>query len=193
MSSSSIEGSRVGLWNRKYSKQRWRRMYGDPSTAKKAAAFLKQPDIKTIEDWGCGHGGFKRLIGFRQTYIGIDGSKTRYADKIADLETYRSTVDAIHMRHVLEHNPNWQAVLNNALASFTKRMVLTLFTPFVEKTHVIAEYPDFTGTGVVMVDVAFRREDIVSRFEGISWTSEENLKTRTQYDVEHIFYLSKQA
>jgi len=41
-----------------------------------------------------------------QSYIGIDGSNTKYADKIEDLVLYKTKVDAIHMRHVLEHNEN---------------------------------------------------------------------------------------
>jgi hypothetical protein len=166
-------------------------MYADPLTAKKAAAFFKHPDIKTIEDWGCGYGGFKKFIGFRQKYIGVDGSQTKYADKLVDLETYRSKVDAVHLRHVLEHNPNWEKILDNALASFTKRMVLTIFTPFGDETRILTEYPDFSGAEVVMVDIAFKRDDIVSRFAKLEWTSEEDLKTKTQYNVEHIFYLTK--
>jgi hypothetical protein len=166
-------------------------MYGDPTTAEKAGKFLNQPDIRNIEDWGCGQGGFRDYIGKHQTYIGIDGSQTQFADKIADLEAYRSQVDAIHVRHILEHNPGWRNILRHALASFQKRMVLTLFTPFIGETKFIAVYPQFTGLDIMMVDIAFARDDIVGHFEGIRWHSEEGLVTETQYKIEHVFYLQK--
>ncbi len=187
-----IEGSRFGLWTKRYTrKKRKRRMYGDVFTAKKAAAFLNHETICDVEDWGCGHGGFKSYLAHHQNYIGIDGSETQFADKIVDLETYRSSVDAIHLRHVLEHNPEWNKILENAIASFNKRMVVTLFTPFADKTKVIAEYPEYSGTDVIMVDLSLNREEFLSFFEGLEWSSEENLKTKTQYEVEHIFFLKK--
>ena len=186
-----IEGSRFGLWNARYAKKKHKRMYGDVLTAKKAAEFFNLDDIHQIEDWGCGFGGFRDFIARHQTYIGVDGSDTRFADKIVDLETYQSSVDAVHLRHVLEHNPGWEKILENALASFTKRMVLTIFTPFEPTTKVIAEYPEYTGTDIIMVDLSLNRDDLVSRFEGLDWSSDEGLVTKTQYNIEHIFYLEK--
>ena len=181
--------SRVDLWNAVYSGKHERKLYHDPRTGELAANYLQHPQIHNIEDWGCGHGGFKKYIGEDQQYIGIDGSKSNYADKIVDLENYRSNVDAIHMRHVLEHNPNWELVLQNALVSFKKRMVLTLFTPLVEETLILNEYPNFLNTGVTMIDIAFKKEDITKHFNGIKWNALFNLNTETQYDIEHIFYL----
>lgn len=183
--------SRIGLWDAGYAGNPPRAVYGDPLTLTMAAAFLDRPEIVTVEDWGCGLGGCRDFLRADQRYVGIDGSHSPHADRIADLECYTSDVDAIHMRHVLEHNPGWERILTNALASFRRRMVLTLFTPWTEHTCVLAEYPNFLGTGVTMVDIAFCRADIVAHFGEINWRAEENLVTRTQYGVEHVFFLER--
>jgi tetratricopeptide (TPR) repeat protein len=187
----SIEGSRKGLWNSIYQNYEGPpKSYDDDLTMKKGAVFLNDSEIKIVEDWGCGFGGFKNYIANHQTYIGIDGSDTPFANHIVDLEEYKSKVDAVFMRHILEHNPNWERILKNAISSFEKKMVLILFTPFVEKTLVINQYTIF-GKNCAMVDIAFRKEDITRYFSGINWLSEENLQTNTQYKIEHIFYLTK--
>ena len=184
--------SRVGLWESWYSNAKERAVYGDPRTAKRAGAFLNVSGIVTAEDWGCGLGGFRQYLGDHQTYIGVDGSRSPFVDVVCDLEHYRSSVDAIHLRHVLEHNHQWAMILENAVGSFQKRMVLTLFTPWAEETAVMASYPDFLQTGQTMVDISFKRSDIVDRFSGVAhWTSEENMATGCQYGVEHMFFLEK--
>lgn len=188
---STYIGSRVGLWNARYENVENRKMYDDPHTAGLAGEFLRHETIQEVEDWGCGYGGFKEYLAPHQRYIGVDGSQTPFAERIVDLETYRSDVDAIHLRHVLEHNINWHSILSNALLSFKKRMVLTLFTPFVEETCIINQYEYFGGSNITMVDVAFRRDDIVSLFGGLKWESKENINTKTQYKVEHVFFLSR--
>lgn len=184
-------GERAGLWNRFYNSQRARQMYSDDRTAKLGGAFLDVPEVRIVEDWGCGLGGFKPHLRADQTYIGVDGSETPYADKIVDLVDYTSVVDGIFMRGVIEHNPSWDKILKNALASFRHRMVLVLFTPFARRTKVIRDYPDWWGTGVTMVDIAFARDDLTRYFSGLEWSVEANLKTKSQYKCEHIFYLRK--
>jgi hypothetical protein len=81
-----------------------------------------------VEDWGCGTGW---LAGFvpPDLYTGIDGTASPYADIVADLVDYRSTTEGIFLRHVLEHNDEWRAILDNALASATKRVFVAIFTP----------------------------------------------------------------
>lgn len=185
--------TRVSLWNKLYNNSIERKLYDDPATGKLAGAFLNQKNINSIEDWGCGHGGFANYIGDHQVYVGVDGSKSPFASKIADLEFYSSSVDAIHLRHVLEHNLNWEGILNNAIASFSKRMVVTIFTPFQDENRIINRYPNFLGTGVEMVDIGFLRESIVRKFSGLKWFSIENIKTETQYSVEHMFFLERDA
>jgi tetratricopeptide (TPR) repeat protein len=185
----SAEGSRKGVWDPIYENYEGsHKAYCDELTMKKGAVFLSDPEIEVVEDWGCGYGGFKNFIAQHQTYIGIDGSNTPFADKIVDLEEYTSKVDAIFMRHVLEHNHNWERILRNAIASFEKKMVLILFTPFAEITHVIDQH---RIVDTIVHDIAFSKEDITSHFSAMNWSSEENLQTNTQYKVEHIFYLTK--
>ncbi len=187
--------SRLGLWDARYRTYDGDRIvYDDPSSAKIAGGWLNIPSILKIEDWGGGYGGFKNFIGDHQKYICIDGSKSKFTDKIEDLTSYTSNVDAIHIRHVLEHNPEWQKILSNFLSSFKKRGVLTLFTPFSDKTTIIAKDPNFDGTGVDMVDISFSLSDLnnyFSRFKVKVAASILNIKTDTEYKVEHIFLLEK--
>ena len=92
----------------------------------KAAEFLD--DLPLIEDWGCGSTYAGRFFK-RAEYIGIDGSSPMALLK-ADLQTYQSNVPGILMRHVLEHNRNWQRVLHNAIASFQRKFCLVMFLEF---------------------------------------------------------------
>ncbi len=154
--------------------------YDDETTYKKGMAFLDGHGI--IEDWGCGTTYAKRFVK-KSTYIGIDGSKSSFTDKVVDLRKYTSDIDCIFMRHVLEHNYDWRKVLSNAVSSFKKRMVLIIFTPFTNKTQQIA-----TWSGIP--DIAFRKKDLTKFFRQLKYT-EESLKTDTQYNTEHIFYIEK--
>lgn len=108
--------------------------YGDTVTYRMAAAFML--DIERLEDWGCGAGGFKRF--YRGTYIGVDGSRTPFADRIVDLCSYESNVKGILIRHVLEHNHQWEVILNAAVRSFNKKLCLILITPFSDVTEEVA-------------------------------------------------------
>jgi hypothetical protein len=189
----SRSDSRIGLWNARYEAAGGEpRMYGDSTTAELAGKWLDIPSINVVEDWGCGYGGFQRHLGKHQTYIGIDGSKSRFASITADLADYRSTADAIHMRHVLEHNPAWRDILGNVLASFTKRAVVTLFTPLADTETIVARYPNFCGTGVEMVDISLPEAQLDSMFAASgSQVTRERLQTKTQYGVEYIYFLER--
>jgi hypothetical protein len=155
-------------------------VYGNETYEKPIAWLLEE--CESIEDWGCGYGYARQYAEGR--YCGIDGSLEAepYADKIADLTTYTSSVDGILVRHILEHNWDWRAILENAIASFRKRMVLILFTPFSKHTDPMTMSP--------LIDLSFRREDITDYFTGLHVT-EEHLVTNTQYRQEHIFYVSR--
>jgi hypothetical protein len=139
-----------------------------------------------IEDWGCGMAWGKRYVPEGKGYKGIDGSPSavRFADVIGDLRFYTSDVDGIFMRHILEHNPNWDMILGNMMGSFRKRLVLIFFTPFSSYTHPLV------ASG--LYDFSFRKEDITDFFHGFTW-HEENLQTDTQYQHEHIFYVERCA
>src|SRR4051794_32584940 len=97
----------VGKWDAAYRNLTLAtsKFYSDATTYLMAAAFLA--DIDEVEDWGCGGGGFRKFC-ISPRYIGLDGSKTPHADKIVDLCTYRSSTTGIMMRHILEHNYEWE-------------------------------------------------------------------------------------
>lgn len=154
--------------------------YGDTTTYELATDWLKDCDL--VEDWGCGLGWARRYFEPGQ-YRGLDGSQSPAVDEIVDLCIYRSQVPGLLLRHVLEHNFAWEQVLDNALASFTRRMVLILFTPMMEETQTIAWNRE---QGVP--DIAFRAKDLEDRFDDLDWACED-LQTKTQYLVERIYYL----
>lgn len=158
--------------------------YGDDTTYEKGMAFLDGHG--TIEDWGCGFAHARSFVA-HSPYVGVDGS-SQYADRLADLREYRSSVECIFIRHVLEHNAEWRRILDNAVASFTRRMALVLFTPTSDTTRVIATSVGMTS--VVVPDIAFRLSDLTDRFGGVDYTV-ETVSTDTQYGVEHIFYLQR--
>ncbi len=179
-------GSMLGKWDNWYkgvdSIGSFR--YGNTVTYQLAADFLADMDV--VEDWGCGTGGFKKL--YKGKYIGLDGSANPFVDKVVDLRKYRSNVDGIMMRHVLEHNYDWEHVLYGAISSFKKKFCLILFTPFEETTKEIAHNKQH---GVDVPDIAFSREDIERFFKTFKWRLQDNIKTRTGYRVEHVYYVEK--
>lgn len=161
-------------------------LYGDTQTYLMAADWLS--DMKTVEDWGCGVGGFKRF--YKGKYIGLDGSKTPFVDRVVDLRKYKSKVDGIVMRHVLEHNYDWKKVLENATQSFQKKMVLVLFTPFVEKT---VEISHNLSHGVDVPDISFNQKDLEKCFKGCEWLLSADIPTSTGYGLEHVYFLAKKS
>ena len=160
--------------------------YADTITYRMAAAFMV--DVKEVEDWGCGTGGFKRF--YRGKYTGIDGSRTPFADKIVDLCNYESNVDGIVIRHVLEHNYQWEKILEAAVRSFTKKLCVILFTPFSDTTKEIAHNRQH---GVDVPDLSFCREDIESKFSALCWELFDNISTPSGYGTEHIYFVWKQT
>ena len=154
--------------------------YGAAITYQFAAAFLG--GCKDIEDWGCGRGGFRAYC--PGNYIGVDGSRTPYATKIAELGGYRSSVDGILLRHVLEHNYNWPPILEAAVQSFRKRLCVVLFTPFADTTR---ELRHNRKAGVDVPDLSLAKADIEAHFAGLEWRLVEDIKTTSQYGIEHIY------
>ena len=157
-------------------------IYGTETYEKPISWLLETCD--SIEDWGCGYAYARRFAEGR--YYGVDGSPeaSLYADEICDLTARKSDVDGIFMRHILEHNYAWRDVLENAVASFRKRFVLIMFTPFGKHTAPMANH--------ALIDMSFRKEDITDYFKDFTIVREEHLMTDTQYKQEHIFYVSKE-
>lgn len=172
----------LGKWDSFYANATAPFPYGDETTYRKAIDFLDD-GCEIIHDWGCG-AAFAGTLVKKAQYVGIDGSWSRMAHVIADLREFRNPSDGILMRHILEHNYEWKKVLENALASFQKKFVLIMFTPFVPETKQIA----MNGIGVP--DLSFRKEDLTDLFKHLPFR-EESLQTKTQYGVEHIFYITK--
>jgi hypothetical protein len=153
--------------------------YGPSVTYQLGADWLAPCDL--VEDWGCGKGWMRKLIPAGR-YRGVDGSGTPFADIVADLTAYRSTVPGVFMRHVIEHDHDWDLILDNAVASAQERLCVILFTPLAETTRQIAFAED---PGVP--DISFRLGDLTDRVDdaGFSWSA-ETLDTPTQYKTETI-------
>lgn len=175
--------SNVGKWDWAYKNQETPKKYGDETTYLMGWKYLK--NCKIIEDWGCGFGYFGTLVP-DDRYVGVDGSYSKFAKKIVDLETYKSTPSGIFMRHVLEHNFEWKKILINALESFQEKMVLIIFTKWGEVTKVIADNPRYN-----VPDISFCKDDLLEEISKYKYTLEENIITGAQYGVEHIFYIEK--
>lgn len=155
-------------------------MFGDETYEGPISWLLET--CESIEDWGCGMAWGRKYAEGR--YRGVDGSPAaaEFADEICDLRDYHSDVDGIFMRHILEHNWDWDVLLKNVMGSFRKRFVLVLFTPFSDVTHPLQP--------LGLIDMSFARGDLVKFFEGCS-VREETVQTKTQYGLEHIFYVEK--
>jgi hypothetical protein len=132
-------------------------LYGS-SSYPVCAMLLAECDV--VEDWGCGGGGFTawRTSG----YVGVDSSASPYADVSDDLVDYRSDVDGVLLRHVLEHNWGWEKILTNALGSFRRRLVVVVFTPPVDETHLLHTEPDY-GNAPTLAFRIFDLVDVVER------------------------------
>ena len=178
--------SNIGKWAERYRNQVNSKPYGDNTTYIKGAEFLQH--LSFVEDWGCGTSWFRNFIPVGR-YRGIDGSHSKFVDKVIDLTKYRSEVQGLFIRHVLEHNESWKTILSNALTSFTERMVLVLFTPFSQTTTVLARYEIPGSPGMFVPDISFSKDDILAQLSVYSWRLEENIPTDTEYGVEHVFYI----
>ena len=176
--------SNVGKWDRLYRAVVDPEPYGLTPTYEMGVEWLAPCDW--IEDWGCGKGWVRTLV-TPERYRGIDGSQSPFADEIVDLAEYRSEAPGIFMRHVLEHDFRWPAILDNALASVTERMVLVLFTPFADETHNV-----MWGAPQVP-NLSFRREDLTERMDAAGMTySEVSLKSpRAAFNEETVFRLER--
>jgi hypothetical protein len=109
---------------------------------------------------------------------------------VADLADYTSTTDGLVLRHVLEHDRRWPLILRNALASFRRRMVLVVSTPFVRATAE-SRRESAPDSDAKPIQIHFCRRDLVAEFDGIPFRLEENVATDSPYGREHIFYLCK--
>jgi hypothetical protein len=123
--------------------------YGVEESYQKGMDWLEPCSM--VEDWGCGPAYAKN---FRTgSYRGIDGTDG-FCDVVADLTHYTSFTPGLFMRHVLEHNEEWEKVLTNALKSFTERMALIFFLPWGKETRVLKYQGEIP-------DIQFNKDDVL--------------------------------
>lgn len=146
----------VGAWDDHYATMTEPIEYGTESY-ERIAAFMG--DVDQVEDWGCGGGALRSRLRADQQYIGVDGSATPYADHVTDLRRYRSNAEGVVLRHVLEHNDDWQLVLDRAVASAQRKLAIVVFTPQVASTRVLFREPHYGNVPVV----AFYYLDLMTR------------------------------
>jgi len=113
-----------------------KRRYGDVDSYRMAAAWLRF--CKTVADWGGGGGFFRTHLQLGTQYVNIDGTQQEGVDIVADLSKYRGESEGILLRHVVDNTPEPWAVLENVLASFTKRLVIVTYTPHAPESAVVA-------------------------------------------------------
>lgn len=109
--------------------------YGTDETYRLAAEWLC--GCTSVADWGGGTGYFGRFLAPSVRYVVVDGTPQTPGCVCADLSSYREPSDGILLRHVLDQAEDWLAVLNNAVASFQRRMVVVTFTPMAEVTSIV--------------------------------------------------------
>jgi hypothetical protein len=169
-----------GAWDKHYVGLVEREPYGDQESYEAAADWVR--GCTTIEDWGCGKGWLRQFCD-PDAYVGVDGSKTPFADVITDLVEPRGAVEGIVLRHVLEHDYRWRDILQNAVDSFTKRLCIVLFTPLVDVTNVLQTEPDYGDVPVI----AFQLTDITAHLP--NWRLYQ--VSGSYYNTETIIQVSK--
>lgn len=169
------------IWD--YSRQKKQFPYGTTTAYELGAKFL-DGYCDVVEDWGCGTAWARQFYHISR-YIGIDGAVSRWNDIVTDLHCYTSKVDGIFMRSVLEHNNDWPLILTNALNSFTKRMVIILFTDLSEENDRVVQ-----SHGNIP-DINLSKEKFYAMINPYL-IEELTIKSDTLYGQEHIFYLSKE-
>jgi hypothetical protein len=138
--------------------------YGAEATYILAAQWLDGHG--DVEDWGCGS-GWARQFFTKSRYTGLDGSWSKFCDKQVELQEYTSSSDCILIRHVLDHNHNWRGVLQNAVASFKKRLAVVTFMPFSTETYSVhneGSNTDQVAYGAGIPNFRFSYPELVSHF-----------------------------
>jgi hypothetical protein len=146
-----------GAWSHVYAGMEEASPYGGFGSYELGAEWLSSCSLVT--DWGCGKGWLRTLVE-DERYRGIDGSASPFADEEVDLAEYRSSSSGVFMLQVLEHDWRWAQILDNALASFTERMALILFSPLGDETREVGR----ESMAAVPV-IGFRLQDITERFD----------------------------
>ena len=149
--------------------------YGTDETYRRAAKFLGGA---AVEDWGCGTGYARRF--FRGGYVGIDLAQGGFADIQMDIrERIAPYYSQVLLRHVLEHNLEWERILHNV--RFARRIAVVVFTPFGDETRVINWTRNERGE---VPDISFKKEDLTKHFPDYT---EQEFETGIAYGKETLF------
>jgi len=108
--------------------------YGALDTYQLAAEWLQ--GCATVADWGGGTGFFGTLLPPAVAYRVVDGTVQTTDQTLVNLAHFREPSDGILLRHVLDHNLDWRAILENALAACRRRLVVVTFTPDAPATTI---------------------------------------------------------
>jgi len=106
--------------------------YGTDDTYRLAATWLSA--CKDVADWGGARGYFGKFLDPSVRYTLVDGTLQDAGQVLADLRYYHKQSEGILLRHVLDNTLTWEPILENALAAFTKRLVVVTFTPEADRT-----------------------------------------------------------
>lgn len=176
----------VGKWDRHYAENPYVIPMGASPAYKMGAEAFRRAGCHAVEDWGCGYGWFEVALGREApqiAYTGVDGSNGPTRRVIDDLVTRTTSVDGIFMRAVLEHNYDWEALLDNALRSVTKTLVLALFTPFADKPpHVELRFEDDFGVPTL----ALHEATLYEHFEDLTVSTTAFVSPNTAYGIETL-------
>ena len=186
----------TGKWNTIYDARPYNWPYGPQISYLLALDFLS--NCHPIQDWGCGANWFKTLAADKYPDLkitGVDGSG-KQCDLLADLVTFQPEAkpEGILLRHVLEHNNEWELIFRNALSCTTKKLMLILFTPFSE-TVTKAE-PDYIfDNGDTCPNLSFPQQTLLQIMREYGFEAAvQTIKSKDlPHNLENLFYATKMA
>ena len=157
---------------------------GDDVTYRKGMAFLDGHG--TIEDWGAGTGYARRFVDPKRVPRRRRQPEPRRRPHRRPARAIARTPTASSCATSSSTIPDWRTILENALRSFRRRMVLVVFTPFAAETHEIALVAGHPRPGASARTIWWRH------FEG-STGARRRVETNTEYLREHVFYLERRS
>ena len=180
--------SNLGKLHKYYNSLKERDHYIDSESYLTGASWLS--DCEPVEDWGCGKGWFAYTAPGLNV-ISLDGSNTPFADKVVDLEVYRSAVEGIFMRSVAEHNYGWDKILSNLLDSFSKKAFVQFYTPMnydSSEAVLIQTSPGYDDVPELSIPASVWEDMIIG--SGANF-KKETIDSELVYGEETMYFISK--